>query len=460
MRLSRQSAGVLGVGAVSATAVFTAELPLYTVIVLLWIDLTVSLLRRTWQLFFARPRDRVSPTGAGTAPEGGHSTLSKYEQGLCRFFTPKIGSLVVSERLRPVTLHNVRPALNVTLLWSFLFLPVAALGVSQYVVPSPVFDEFVSWPVPALLVAGALAAVVKQWGILVRHETTGWPTADAVAPGWGLALWSLYWVPLGILTTLHSTGPAVDTLLTTLAVVLVLTGTIRGLRATDVDGDDVSHRARRRGVETQTGPTSVEMPNTRPVATFRPNRRAVWMAGALDSLFPVGNASGSFRRLQLQAGVAVVLLVGAPLIATSVYDIDSGLVLVAVTALMFVTYLFTLAIIGALHFELAFGSVEYRLSDEALVAYDSRLDAVQWSVSREAIRDGTVEDGVFDSPPTFDAATVTLDRTDEVALAEPYRYYRCSLPYLDDPVEAVDRLGSEVEPSPGGGPVDNRPTHP
>ncbi|RYJ08275.1 hypothetical protein ELS19_17110 [Halogeometricum borinquense] len=230
-KLSSISLGVFAVGLVAAAAIITTTLPLYTVVVLFWIDLTVSLVRRVCQTLFAAPRETVSPTGADPAPEGGNSTLSPYEQGLFRFFSAKVGSISLVDRLPPVTLHNVRPFVNVVLISLFFFIPISAVGLSWKILPSAVFDEFWSWPTPALIAAGVLAVTVKH-GLIVRHHTrSGWPTAGAVAPQWHLGLWMLYWVPLWFLTSLHATGPEVGTLLTLIASLVVIGRTIRDSRS-------------------------------------------------------------------------------------------------------------------------------------------------------------------------------------------------------------------------------------
>ncbi|AFK18858.1 hypothetical protein E6P09_08730 [Haloferax mediterranei ATCC 33500] len=433
---------VLGVGLVAVAAVVTSSHPLYAVVVLSWLDLTTSLVRRTCQTLFAAPRETVSPTGAAPAPEGGNSTLSPYEQGFFRFFSAKVGSVTVADRLPPVSLHNVRPFVNVVFLSLFFFIPVAAVGVSSKVVSSPVFDEFWSRPTPLILAAGTLASAAKH-GLLVRnHARSEWPTAGAVAPRWRFGLWMLYWVPLWFLTALHATGPEVGDLLTLVAGLVVVGRTVRDIRSFgDAAGATESTRSSANTTDSASSTVS-SLPSGEPCSTIRPNRRAVRLAGAVDSLLPFGNAASSFRRVEGQYAIAVVLLVGVPLVGHEVWGITSLPLLGAATVATLGAYIGVVALIGVVHFELAFGALEYRLSDDELVAYDRRLDAVQWCVPLDAIRDATAERALFDSPPATDAAMVALDRTDDAAETEPYRFYCHSLAFVDEPERVAERLTS------------------
>ncbi|ELZ91435.1 hypothetical protein C440_14014 [Haloferax mucosum ATCC BAA-1512] len=429
----------LGVELVAAAAVVTAALPLYTVTVLYWLDLTASLLRRTCQTLFAAPRETVSPTGADLAPESGNSTLSPYEQGLFRFLSPKVGTVSVSGRLPPVALHNVRPFVTLVCLWVAFCLPVAALGVSSTVFPTPVYDEFWSSPTPVLLAGGALAVAGKHWALVRHHARTAWPTAGNVAPQWRLGVWTAYWLPLWFLTSLHATGPEVGTLLSVVTALVVVGRAVREVRplvgSAERDAPAPPAETARSRIAAQTPP-----PVGNHHASVRPNRRAVRLAGAIDSLFPFGNAASSVRRIEGQYAVALVLLVGVPLVTREVWEVTSLLLLGGVTAAVLGAFVGLVALVGAVHFELAFGAVEYQLADDALVAYDRRLDAAQWRVPLDAIRDATVERGLFDSPTTTDAAIVALDRTDDPAEAEPYRFYRRTLAYVNEPNTVAERL--------------------
>ncbi|RYJ08276.1 hypothetical protein ELS19_17115 [Halogeometricum borinquense] len=119
--------------------------------------------------------------------------------------------------------------------------------------------------------------------------------------------------------------------------------------------------------------------------------------------------------------------------------IDSVLLLSVVTLAVLGVYFGVIAFVGIAHFELVFGAMEYRLYDDELVAYDRRLDTIQWRVPLDAVRDTTVEEGLFESPPTTEVATVMLNRTDDTEETEPYRFYRHSIVFIENP-ERVSRL--------------------
>ena len=99
---------------------------------------------------------------------------------------------------------------------------------------------------------------------------------------------------------------------------------------------------------------------------------------------------------------------------------------------------------GVAHFELAFGAMEYRLYDEALVAYDTRLDAVQWRAPLAEIHDVTVADSRWLSPPGTDAGTVRLDRSGMETTAPPYGFVRQSLVCVADPERVAERLRRQI----------------
>jgi len=109
------------------------------------------------------------------------------------------------------------------------------------------------------------------------------------------------------------------------------------------------------------------------------------------------------------------------------------------------------AAMGIAHFGVAFGAMEYRLYGDELVAYDARLDAVQWRAPLGGIRAVSVRRGLWAAPPRTDGATATLDRTDLDAEQSPYGFYLQSLPYVRDPERVAQRL-REVTGSESGDP--------
>lgn len=182
------------------------------------------------------------------------------------------------------------------------------------------------------------------------------------------------------------------------------------------------------------------VPEDEPLTRIRPNRRAVWIAGALDGIVPVVGGAPSILSLQFRLIAVILSLLGVPLVLVEVGGVDSSIVVLVSTAVIVASVLVAFVLTGIFHFELAFGAMEYRLYEDEVVAYDRRLEAIQWRVSINHIDDVTVETGLINAPPWTDAATITLDRVDDDTDEEPYRFFRCSLAYVDDPEEAADRM--------------------
>lgn len=84
--------------------------------------------------------------------------------------------------------------------------------------------------------------------------------------------------------------------------------------------------------------------------------------------------------------------------------------------------------------------MEYRLYDDELVAYDARLNAIQWRVPLNSIQTVSVERGLWSGPPGTDAATVMLNRTDLTVEQSPYGFYRQTLMCVETPEHIADRL--------------------
>ena len=65
--------------------------------------------------------------------------------------------------------------------------------------------------------------------------------------------------------------------------------------------------------------------------------------------------------------------------------------------------------------ELAFGEMEYRFYDSAVVAYDRRLEEPQWSVPYDTIETVSIQRGLWGSPLWLDTGTVAMELTDSTA---------------------------------------------
>ena len=418
------------VGLTAGIGVMITARPLYTVVVLFWIDRSVSLVRRFGLLLFASPRPSVTPTGKSRAPKSGHSTFSPYEMGLFRFFTPKVGSITLSERIPPIAVHNLRPFVN-TLLLGLVFVPLPVLAITWAEPTSSVMAAF--WTPTTQLVGagGVLAACMKHVHLARLQRTPTYPTGDSVFPGWRLGLWAVYWVPLWGLAVIYTAGPSVDSLTTVVAVGLVVVHTIRDTRQFDAAEQTGTQAVQTPEQQDQRHANS--LPSVPPETVVRPTRRAVHIGGAIDSLVPIGHAAGSIRRITGQSAILVVLVVGVPVLSHELLSSASPWVFLGLTSCSVAIYLGGIALVGALHYDITFGTTEYRLYEDTLVAYDRRLDAVQWSVPYASIATVSVRDGWFDSPSRTDVGTVTITRTHSSDQQEPYQFYWESIVFVDDP---------------------------
>jgi hypothetical protein len=271
-------------------------------------------------------------------------------------------------------------------------------------------------------------------GIIVRH---GWELREflrsdrppvkqmrLLSPG----LKSLLAAGPVILADIVATNVAVDAPM--VSAFVVITAVVRAVYPPIPDYDSV--------------PVVLSEPDRQPTERFSADRRATRTAGALDGLVPLvepsmftlwARVSGWFllpfvvfiMEAVLNTGLSTALLIGG-----------GGTTVVVGGA-------FVLS--GVAHFELAFGAVEYRLYDEELVAYDTRLDAVQWRAPLAEIHDVSVADGWWLSPPGTDVGTVRLDRSGMETTARPYGFVRQSLVCVADPERVADRLRQAVQAS-------------
>jgi hypothetical protein len=396
--------------ALAAVAVYPFSL--YVVLLFYWADLFVGVVRVAFETAFAAPRETYSPL----EPPGIHRNG---DPGAFRFSIPKLGRLKTVGWLPAVAVHNLVPTLAGVLV---VTISAVAVGVTTTFLDPPF--SVLSWPTSTALAAGGLAVVVKHGTTFRRFVNSPRPPADRtlrIGPCAGCVLLAL---PVVAVDTVHA-GAEFDpsTLFATIAVLVVL-GRVAFERRRDASvtpADSFEHAA----------------PTGRSREVFRPNRRAVRTAGLLDGVLPqiewgVLNVTSRVTALFVLASVG--FLAGG----MSGLDPTPALVLGVATALTVTAVGFGVA--GVAHFDLAFATTEYRLYDDELVAYDTRLDAVQWRAPLDAIHDVSVEGGPWLAPPGTDAVAVTLDRSDLDVDQRPYGFYRQTLAYVDRPEQAADRL--------------------
>ena len=390
---------------VLAAVVFT-PVGVVAAAVIYWIDLVVRLLRQFCVVAFAAPRETYSPTEQPAIPGNG-------DPGPFRFLIPKLGGVRLTDRLPAATPYNLRVA-SLLSLW----LPLLGFTVAGTVVntETPLMEPAA---VRALAVLTGVIVARHSWELrqFLRADRPTVKQMGLLAPG----LSCLFAGGLVVLADAVAANVAVG--VPTASTFVVGAGVVRA-----VYSGEASHDSE---------PITLSEPNSRPTERFRADRRATRVAGMLDGLLPrvrfgVFNLWARFVGVFLPA-VGVfwgVLVVGLSLPVALL--IGGGGTTVVVGGAFVLS--------GVAHFELAFGAVEYRLYDEELVAYDTRLDAVQWRAPLAEIHNVTVTENRWLSPPGTDAGTVQLERSGMETTARPYGFVRQSLVCVTDPERVADRL--------------------
>ncbi|WP_435320169.1 hypothetical protein [Haloarchaeobius sp. TZWSO28] len=404
--------GAFSVDIVALAAVVVEPFSLYVVLLLYWADSIVGTVRQVCQTVVAAPREAYSPTEPPAVTRSGDASPF-------RFLTPKLGTVQPVEWLPPIAVHNLKPGVMGVLALS---LTALAVGGTATVVDPPFTLQ--SWPTAGILLAGGLAVLVKHGWAFRRFVRSARPPARRMLP-FGRWLGSiLVALPVVAVDTVHA-GADFDPGAGFAAVAFVL---VVGRLAVEVRRDTPP-----------TGADSFELsaPVGRPSECFLADRGAVLLAGAMDGIVPrlewdvLTVASRLTALLLLSVGGFVAAgVVGLALPASVVVGVVGSLVLFGLG----------FGLVGLAQFAVAFGAMEYRLYDDELVAYDTRLDAVQWRAPLAGIRAVAVERNHWLAPPGTDAATVTLDRTDLAVEQSPYGFYRQTLAYVETPERVADRL--------------------
>lgn len=426
------SDGALAVDAVALAAVPFTPAPLAVVFLLYWIDTTVGALGTALRTALARPRSEYSPTGPPvTRPNGSPGPL--------RFLIPKLGAVRPTEWLPPVTPHNARSAVPGTL-WACLS------GVVIVAAATVLRTPLAAWPTAGVVAVGTATVLARHGWTLRRFCRSDRRPGRQTLRGRQL-LWSL---TAGLFVvgadTAYADAPENVTAVVTLVAVLAVAARIvirRGVdpdAAVDTDATTDPDATIDTDGAVDTEPFTLSEPEGRPVERFRVDRRATRIAGAIDGLVPWVDA-GMFN-LWVRVAAWFLPLVGV-FLAVVVADLAFPLALLIGGMVPAVAVGGAFVLAGVVHFDLAFGAVEYRLYDETLVAYDTRLDAVQWTAPTASIHDVTVADGPWLSPPGTDAGTVKIDRSGLETTARPYGFVRQSLVCVADPERVADRLKGE-----------------
>lgn len=408
--LTNRSA-VIAVHVVAVALVAVTPASLYAVLLVYWANALVGAARGVAQHVFAGPREEYAPTEPPAIQRNGDASP-------LRFLTPKLGTVRPVGWLPPIAVHNCKPAVMGLLAGSAAAVVVGLVWTTL----RPPFD-LGSWPTAGVAVVAGLAVVVRHGVAFGRFLRSDRPPATRIRT-WTWWLGAVGFAgPVVAVDTVSTDAPFSPTAgFTAIAAVIALAGLVNALR--------------RRSTPAGAEPFELTEPAGRPVARFGVDGRAVRRAGLLDGIVP--RIEWDVFAVGARLAAAVVASVGG-FLAAGLAGASAGVaVAVGVGCLLVVAALFGLA--GLVHYELAFGAMEYRLYDEELLAYDTRLGAVQWRVPLAAIDGVSVRRGPWLAPPGTDAAAVTLDRTDDRVTHPPYGFYRRTLAYVSDPEAVTTRL--------------------
>jgi hypothetical protein len=409
----------LSVEAIAAVAVLVSgALSVVVVAAIYWIDLAFVIARSvTRQLL------------------GGETTVVELPRALPQFrlLEQKRGTLSLSEHLPPVHVRSL-PAV----LFSLSILAASALSTAVVLAVS-VPEQFWSAPTtPLLLGGGVIAAATKSWLLYTARSGVA-DTSGAGFVGGKRQLVVLLYAPVMYLaadgTTTALAEPEVEsTVLFVVAVVIALRVAygIRASRPSARSRDSVGG-GESGGVDDR----PVSTPDGQPLETAEPVARSVPAAAVVNALTTGGVVDGRFSGAGLQLRVIGSLFVVVP--GTLAAVDGSSVFRLFIAGVVFSGVVFWL--LSSVHMELAFGAVEYRFYDSAVVAYDRRLGEPQWSIPYDSVESTSVDRGLFGSPLRLDAGTVSMDVTDGTAPVPDTRG-RASILFVPDPERISDRVSS------------------
>lgn len=447
---------------VAAVAVAVATAPLYTVLLLYTVDAVVGTLARQAKIALAAPRHEHAPTEPPAFGAAGRP-------GPFRHLLPKVGTVRFAGGLPPVSLHNLRIAARGCVAVT-VTTGVPAVAAAFTVLPSGGW-RVVAGPLDSgVLAAGVVAAVVKRAptvraavdaprataATLIEREWRRPETYRSVVP-------VVVFFPILFLNTAYTSGEvpvaSLSALGAVVAMILLLARVVYATRLPEEETERLDQST-----------WSVTAPAEAPTASFKPQRPAVWLFGALDGL--LGHVGWSpqtvdettapwwvrwgrslFWRVLIAATAAVVGLLSVTATRQAPVGIGTaaGAVAVAIVAAGALVCL-----IGVVQFELAFGRLEYRLYDGELLVYDTRLDTPQWRASLAAVEEVCADRGPLASPPGVGVGAVTVPRR-EAPTAPPYWFHETTLVCLAEPDRVTDRLRAAARRGVEASPTDRTP---
>lgn len=393
---------------------------LYFVLLIYLGDLVGETIRKICQIVFAAPRENHSPTDPPAISLRGDTSPF-------RFWIPKLGTIQPINQLPAITLHNLKAGVA-GLVGIALLAPVLGLVM---VFLNPPFSIW-TWPPNKILTAGSLTIIGKHGWMFHQFVNSDRPSAQVIFRDLRWFQIGLMVIPIAAVDAIY-TGADFDPslLFSTIALLLVICRIGYKIHQTSFQTPQQNTSSN------QLEPFELSEPKRTSNKQFQSDKKAIWIAGMLDGIIPGMEWDLGWIVFRL---IAFFSLVTAGFVLSHLSGLTVAIIGFGVGSILVVL---TFVILGLIHFELAFGAMEYRLYDDVLVAYDTRLNTVQWNAPLDAIKDVSVERGFWKSVPGVDAAIITVNRTDLTTNQTPYGFYRQSLVYVKTPEYVADQLQYE-----------------
>lgn len=369
---------LLAINLVPVIGVVVFDWTLSVVVVFYWLEAGIALLFDAFEGLFAEK------------PLASELYLLPFHE-----LRSKRGGVRLISWLPPIHPRNL-PFVLVVLQGIVIVWPAA--GVGLYVLGADVFTTGNGNMVLSVLAAGLMTVFVRAMELAeyLREDRYARESAQSVIdPGRVIGLIAV--VFLGML--LWSTTAALDGS----ALVLVLAALIgtrvtfelAGVIAGSIDGEHSRIAALREwfGTDNIGTESEIEVPDGTPIARFRPDRNAVRVRGLVRG---VGKS--------VNPEIPVLLLGLGLLVGWLLWGIPGAIAISSVIVSLF-------ALVTVVVEELLYGYLEYRVYEDAVVAYDRLLDEPQWRISTDEITDSKSRSSLIERLAT-DTGTVQIMRRD------------------------------------------------
>lgn len=391
--------GAVVVNMVPLVGVVAFDWTLAVVVVFYWIEAGVSLLADAAKGLFA------------AKPIAGELYLLPFHE-----LRSKRGGVRPVSWLPPIYPRNL-PLVLVVLQGLAIVWPAAGVGLSVLGA-----GAFVTADVTLSVLAGGLVIVAVRAASLVEYLRADRYVRESaqsvIDPGRVVGLIAV--VFLGMLLW-NATGDLGGAALAGALAVLIGTKVAFELAAVIADSADgaASRLAplwERLGTDSVGTETAIEVPDGEPIARFRPDGRAVRLRGIVRG---IGKS--------VTPEIPVLLLALGLLVGWLLWGIPGAIIVGSAVVSLFVVA--TVFVEDLLH-----GHLEYRVYEDAVVAYDRLLDEPQWRVATDEITDSAPQSSVIERMTTG-TGTVRITRRDG---------YPERLVCLPDPDRAADTFRTSI----------------